>query len=384
MLKQRKGSDLLFSTIKNYVISFFIALVTFGLVAFFVVALVVNSIGGSFVFDPLGDAEAPETEVGPSQNQDVNTLEGESLYVLAVITDFRPSFYGDYDYKHISSMLGTFGPTSIPSDVRPSPDSVMNLPSRPVPGSVDETSEELNIIGGLVTNDLRTIHNDITVMIRMDKERKQFTFTYFPRYAVVSYNNRQHYLRDIYHQYGVDALKNAVYSITGIRVDRHLLVHAKDVDELIDALGGLDFAIPEKIKYNDPEVGIDLDLDAGMNTLDGDTAAQILLYDGYERNNDASLERNGMSLIRALIAKLTQPSGYSSAGKMFSKMLPYCDTDMTLEDITANKDLWYAYATFSKKQLDVPGRWVTVGESISFEISTTAKMFFEEYRKLYE
>lgn len=374
----------MFSTIKNYIISFFIALVTFGVVAFLVVALVVNSIGGSFIIDPLGQGNAPETEAGPTQNQDVNTLEGDSLYILAVITDFRPSFYGDYDYKYIASMLGISGPTVIPSDVKPSPDSVINLPSYPVPGSIDETSEELNVIGGLVTNNLRTIHNDITVMIRMDKERKQFTFTYFPRYAVVSYNNRQHYLRDIYHQYGVGALKNAVYSITGIRVDRHLLVHAEEVDELIDALGGLDFAVPEKIKFNDPEVGISLSLDAGLNTLDGNTASQILLYDGYGTNTDASLERNGMSLIRALIAKLTQPSGYSSAGKMFSKMLPYCDTDMTLEDITANKDLWYAYSTFSKKQLDVPGRWVTSGESISFEISTTAKMFFEEYRKLYE
>lgn len=384
MLKLRKGSDLLFSTIKNYVISFFIALVTFGVVAFLVVALVVNSIGGSFVIDPLGQGNTPETEEDPSQNTDVNVLEGESLYILAVITDYRPSFYGDYDYNHISSMLGTVGPTSIPSDVKPSPDSIMNLPSRPALGSIDETSKDLNVIGGLVTNNLRTIHNDITVMIRMDKERKQFTFTYFPRYAIVSYNNRQHYLRDIYHQYGIDALKNAVYSITGIRVDRHLLVHSEDVDDLIDAVGGLDFALPDKVDFDDPEVGLSISLDAGLNTLDGKTASQILLYDGYGTKTDASLERNGMSLIRALLAKLTQPSGYSSAGKMFSKMIPFCDTDMTLEDITANKDLWYAYATFSKKQLEVPGRWVTAGEKISFEISTTAKMFFEEYRKVYE
>ena len=81
-------------------------------------------------------------------------------------------------------------------------------------------------------------------LIRMDKEKKQFTFTPFPSNAVVNYGNEKLLLRDVYYKSGIEGVVNTVHSITGIRPDRYLLIHSEYVDDLIDELEGLDTTLP--------------------------------------------------------------------------------------------------------------------------------------------
>lgn len=377
----------MFSSVKNYFISFAIALASFGFVAFLAIAIIVNSIGGAFIVDPFGEAE--ETTVPNSGNVDLpqlnTSLEGNSLYILVVISDYRPSFYGDYDYDFIKKYVGVSGAVKFPEDATPSEDSVVGLPMPPQEGTIDPSFNGApNIIGGLKENTYRTVHNDITLLIRMDKENKQFTFTPFPANAVVNYGNERLLLRDVYYRSGIDGVVNTVHSITGIRPDKYVLIHSEYVDDLIDEIGGLDATLAVNMKHESLMDGISFDHKAGQVNLDGESVKQMLLYDGYSQDQDMTIEEFGMTMIRAFISKLTQPGGYATAGEMFSKVQKYFITDMTLEDITENKDLWYAYSAFGKLQVDIVGNEILEnGESV-FKINEDLTIEkFIPYRKIY-
>lgn len=386
-IQLQKGCVLLFSSVKNFLISFLIALASFGVVAFLVVAIVVNSIGGAFMIDPFGKGETSDIETEDPEVPGINTeAEGNSLYILAVVTDYRPSFYGDYDYSHIKSTIGVAGGgLSFPSDLKPSSDKITSLPEKPADGTLDISPDGTpNIIGGLEENTYRTIHNDITLLIRMDKENKQFTFTPFPSNTVITYENERVLLRDVFYKSGIDGVVNAVHVITGIRPDRYVLVHSEYVDELIDAIGGLDMSIAENMSCNDPENGLKFDLLSGQSTLSGDIVQQMLRYDGYSSESSMNIEHFGMNVIRAFISKLTQPGGYSTAGANFTLVKNYLITDMTLEDITQNRDLWYGYSAFGKLQIDVIGKEVEEDGEVIFKLDDNATMqAFIPYRKAY-
>lgn len=371
----------MFSKVKNFFVSFLISFAVFGIVALIVVDIVMKCIGGAFTLDNL-DFNTPGQN-GNDQPAVSLGSGGNSLYFLAVITDYRPSFYGDYDYKYIREKLGALPGNKLPADLPVVDNTVIKLPDIPVAGTVDGTSDEINIIGGLKENTYRPIHNDITVLVRMDKERKQFTFTYFPRDAVISYGDEKILFRDIYYNHGIDALIDVVHSVTGIRPDRHLILHSEYVDDVIDSIGGLDLMVSVPMKLEDPANGIALDLPEGLNTLDGEEAVQYLIYDNYDASS-FSVERAGLVMVRAFISRLTQPSGYASAGEKFTAFRQYCVTDMLVSDVTDNRDIWYGYAQYGKQQLDIKGKYVTLDGKRTYEIDTDRTLnVFIQYKKLY-
>ena len=371
----------MFSKVKNFFVSFIISFAVFGVVALIVVDIVMKCIGGAFTLDNL-DFNTPGQN---GNNQAAVSLGsgGESLYFLAVITDYRPSFYGDYDYKYIREKLGSLPADKVPDDISSVDQSDIKLPEIPESGSVDSTSDKINIIGGLKENNYRTIHNDVTVLVRMDKERKQFTFTYFPRDAVISYGDERILFRDIYYYHGFDALIDVVHSVTGIRPDRHLILHAEYVDDVIDSIGGLDLMVSVPMQLEDPENGIDIEFAEGLNTLNGDEAVQYLIYDNYDASS-FSVERAGLVMVRAFISRLTQPAGYANAGNKFTGIRQYCVTDMLVSDITDNRDIWYGYGQYGKQQLDIKGKYVTLDGKRTYEIDMDRTLnVFVQYKKLY-
>lgn len=371
----------MFSKVKNFFVSFIISFAVFGIVALIVVDIVMKCIGGAFTLDNL-DFNTPGQN---GNNQAAVSLGsgGESLYFLAVITDYRPSYYGDYDYKYIRDNFGSLPSDKVPSDITSVDQTSIKLPQIPTAGTVDSTSDKVNIIGGLKENNYRTIHNDITVLVRMDKERKQFTFTYFPKDAVISYGDERILFRDIYYNHGINALIDVVHSITGIRPDRHIVVHSEYVDDIVNSIGGLDLMVSVPMELKDRENGINIDLEEGLNTLNGEEAVQYLNYDDYDQSS-FSKERAGLIMIRAFISRLTQPAGYTSAGSKFTTIRQYCVTDMLVSDITDNRDIWYGYAQYGKQQLDIKGKYVTLDGERTYEIDTDRTLnVFVQYKKLY-
>lgn len=76
---------------------------------------------------------------------------------------------------------------------------------------------------------------------------------------------------------GPAALTQAVETITGERVDAHVILRTDYVARVIDALGGLDVTVPEGgIEWVDQAAGVNLRLPAGSHHLDGEQAVLFL------------------------------------------------------------------------------------------------------------
>ncbi|MBO5453690.1 MAG: LCP family protein [Clostridia bacterium] len=72
-----------------------------------------------------------------------------------------------------------------------------------------------------------------------------------------------------------------VKEATGIAIHDYVVVNFKAVEETINALGGVEFNVPQNMYYSDPEQGLYINLRKGYQTLDGDKALQLLRFRSY-------------------------------------------------------------------------------------------------------
>ena len=96
------------SATKNFVLTFLIALIIFGLIAYMLVGLVLNNILGGTVEEtapPEDTVVSPENE-GPGNIGIQFGNGGESFNILLIGTDYRPSDFVNYDPVMLEKLYG--------------------------------------------------------------------------------------------------------------------------------------------------------------------------------------------------------------------------------------------------------------------------------------
>lgn len=76
-------------------------------------------------------------------------------------------------------------------------------------------------------------------------------------------------------------LKEIISIITGLKIDYMASINVDGFSNLIDVIGGVEFYVPERMYYRDPKQDLYIDLQEGLQFLDGDKAEQLVRYREY-------------------------------------------------------------------------------------------------------
>ena len=69
-----------------------------------------------------------------------------------------------------------------------------------------------------------------------------------------------------------------VNELTGLDIKYYMVIDNQALIKLVDVIGGVEFNVPIKMVYDDPSQDLHINLEAGLQTLDGDKAEQLLRY----------------------------------------------------------------------------------------------------------
>jgi polyisoprenyl-teichoic acid--peptidoglycan teichoic acid transferase len=109
-------------------------------------------------------------------------------------------------------------------------------------------------------------------------------------------------LNALYSQKGIDALRGAMDTLLGTKIDFTILINMDDFARVVDAFGGIDLTVPETIV--DPSIG--LRITAGKHHLDGRTA--LLYCRSRHTTNDFERAARQQEVLRALLARFVAPN----------------------------------------------------------------------------
>lgn len=94
-------------------------------------------------------------------------------------------------------------------------------------------------------------------------------------------------------------------SLLNIDIDYYVKIDLDAFKELVDAMGGIEFNVEERLYYSDPEQGLYIDLYPGLQTLDGEKAEMLVRYrSGYAQGDIKRIEVQ-QAFLQAMIEQLS-------------------------------------------------------------------------------
>lgn len=120
---------------------------------------------------------------------------------------------------------------------------------------------------------------------------------------------------------GVEAVEEELSRKLSRPIHHHVVVNLGAIRRMADALGGIEVDVPKRMVYDDYSQGLHIDLQPGVQTLQGKALEGFLRFRHDEMGDIGRLERQKLA-IRALFTKLARPDQLvrlplvlSSAGK---------------------------------------------------------------------
>lgn len=211
---------------------------------------------------------------------------------------------------------------------------------------------------------------DTMMLAAYDVTNQKLSVMSLPRDTYVMYNGRGVLLNSVYTRAGgetdgkgIKALKREVQRLTGIYPDFHVIVQWEALGELVDAIGGVEFEVPFRMYYNDLSQNFKIDLQPGLQVLDGngamglirwrqnsDNAGHIDYSYGY-REGDIGRIKTQQAFMKATIKKCLQPE--IILGNL-NKFIGIVQKNV-VTDLSAGNMAYFAQAAISDGGLDMDG-----------------------------
>ena len=104
---------------------------------------------------------------------------------------------------------------------------------------------------------------------------------------------------------GDQALIDAIKTTLSVPIQYYAKMNLSAVQEIVDHLGGVEFAVPMDMLYDDPYQDLRIDLKEGVQTLDGEMACQLLQFrQGYPQGDLSRIQLQQQFLQELLRQKL--------------------------------------------------------------------------------
>ena len=150
---------------------------------------------------------------------------------------------------------------------------------------------------------------------------------------------------------GMDALCEAVRSVTGVYPQYYCLIKMDGFIEIVDDIGGVQFNVPVDMYHPDLDPDFHIDLKAGDQLLDGKKALMLVRYRSYKMSDFERMNMQKQFFVTVL-QQVKDRFGVKNAAKIVGTVADNIKTNMPVEDM-----LWFYNNVLSKMNL---------GEDIDF------------------
>lgn len=131
---------------------------------------------------------------------------------------------------------------------------------------------------------------------------------------------------------GMNGTIEAVTRLTGMPINYYVKFTCNAFRETIDALGGVDFDVPQNMNYDDPAQDLHIHLTKGYQHLDGDKAEQFVRFRRYPMG-DIDRVAAQQSFIKALAEQKINASVITKLPELYKTLQNNLETNIKVTDV---------------------------------------------------
>lgn len=195
--------------------------------------------------------------------------------------------------------------------------------------------DEARDVSGAKPTDL-VGRTDTMLLVRVNPEEKSVNIMSIPRDTRVEIPGHG---MDKINQANFDggaelAAQTVMQNFDNVKIDRYVRVSTVAFKEIVDLVGGVEVMVPNPMKYEDKTQGLKIDLEPGLQTLNGDQSEQFARFRQDEYGDIGRVQRQ-QTLLKALRQRMTNPTVITKLPQIVRVLQTYVDTNLTTEEMLA-------------------------------------------------
>ena len=188
----------------------------------------------------------------------------------------------------------------------------------------------------LAGNDDGTGNTDTIMVGKLDTVRHKLDFVSIPRDTIINVDWDNRKLNSVYWGSknnggnGIEALRSHVKKLTGFDVDCYAVIDLEAIVQVVDALGGVYFDVPQDMDYDEGPV---IHLQQGYQLLDGEAAMGLCRYRKGYVNGDLERIEVQHQFLKAAADQFIHLGNIPNAGKVTKILAESMDTNLSAANI---------------------------------------------------
>lgn len=243
--------------------------------------------------------------------------------------------------------------------------------------------DEFKILLMGVSKDIDSELTDTIMVASYDPKTQTASLLSIPRDTFIGKNkasaNSYDKINALY-QKGPEKTLQAVNEITGLDIQYYAVIDNKALIKTVDAIGGVDFDVPIRMQYDDPTQDLEIDLQPGLQKIDGAKAEQLLRfrhnndgtsYSSEYGDNDIGRMRTQREFIMETVKQTLQFKNIMKLGSLMDIVYENIQTNVQLSNI---KDYLPYAIEFSTENIStgaLPGTPALINKLWFFEYNKT-------------
>ena len=142
-----------------------------------------------------------------------------------------------------------------------------------------------------------------------------------------------HKINAIYRGKNLDAFLDEIETLLDVNIDYYAIFDSTFVKEVVDAVGGVEVYVPQKMYYVGGNPQIVIDLEKGLQVLDGKKAEQFLRFRSGYANADLGRVEAQRSFIEAFIQTVLEKENITKIPKLVKIATNNTKTNATTREI---------------------------------------------------
>src|SRR5574344_18089 len=176
---------------------------------------------------------------------------------------------------------------------------------------------------------------DTILLLNIDPRTKSVNAVSIPRDSKVylPHDNGVNKINAAHAIGGLDMTIETIEDTFGVKVDKYIMVHDYAVEQIVDAMGGVDIYVEKPMHYDDYSGDLHISFNRGMHHLTGKQAVEYLRF-RHDATGDIGRTQRQQWFMRGLLTSLKNPSTITKIPEIISVSKKYIKTDMSLYELS--------------------------------------------------
>lgn len=211
--------------------------------------------------------------------------------------------------------------------------------------SIDEKGQDISKLPGINVlmmgvderSDDTSNRTDTMILANINNKDDRVSLLSIPRDTKVDLPGHGVNKINAANQYGgPEMAMDVVSDLTGVPVDYYIITNFNGFQGIVDALGGVTIDVEKPMHYHENAYGgaYNIDLDAGVQRLDGDQALQYARF-RHDALGDITRTQRQLKLLTAIGDEVMKPSSLIKMPKLVPEVYKNVDTNLGLSQLAS-------------------------------------------------